>query len=645
MAEVKPLRLKSEKASRTEANADYLPYARVLVDVPAIHLDPYLDYSVPASLRDTAVPGSFVEVPYGSNNLVGIILNRGEKPSITGKLKQISKVLGVTAITDSSHIDLCISLAKQYGATPWDFLRAAIPPLSITAQRTFIKEQSNSGQENAAIDSSALSTASALVPEDLRSWLLQDSLIKGVVELPLDNPYWSSVVAIASCRAQLSQVVVVVPDERDIRILESLFQQAGIDAQSMSSALSKSERFHRYLQIWNGVNQISIVTRSGVLTPLHKGAALFVLDDADPSHYERRSPSWNSRSIALARSSEQSVIFLSVAPSYELISMADRGEIAFYRSPKRSPFPITYAHSDEIRNFQSIIAQGLRTGPTLIRTGKAGYITSFSCQKCRNIALCECGGRLHFNSDQTNPRCALCEKEVIDWHCDFCGENRPRILSSGAARMAQEYARSFPKVPVLYSQGDHPLDEVDRNPTLVISTAGVEPYGHFAAIALLDLENSLADTSLRSSEYLRLEVLRLLSTLNGDGRLFLALPADHVFAQEITKRTSLLTARTEIAERSAAHLPPQYRLIIVDSTNVDPFIAASKDLVDSGLLEIIGPLSSKGGVRLILKVHASNTSNSQRVVDRLHEVNRVLSLRKAPLLRYYLDPYDLDLYR
>jgi primosomal protein N' (replication factor Y) len=435
-------------------------------------------------------------------------------------------------------------------------------------------------------------------------------------------------------------VLLIVPDERDIRILQRIFTTHKVAVLVISGELKKSERFLHFLRLGRGDFNITISTRSSVLAPLPENTSIMILDENDPSHFERRSPSWNTREVALTRSNEHSTIFISVTPSLEILSLAERNEISYYSAARTPSARITYSREDEDRAFFPVVTRSLKRGPVLVRSATSGYVQSFACQKCRNIAYCECGGKLSITSSSSDPICSLCERKYLAWSCEFCGEKRPRITRAGVERLADEYARSFPNIPVHFSNADRPMDIAPTDPSLIFSTNGVEPHGRYEALVLLDLEISLMQTSLRASELMRLEAFRLLSMLKPDGELFISLPQSHSFAQDLTKRQVRSAGQRELLERDSAHLPPRFRLIIIDSLETVPVTNALVDLVESAVVELIGPIARKGSRRLILKVPIQS---STQVVSRLVEINRVLSMRKAPLMRYYLDPYDLEL--
>jgi primosomal protein N' (replication factor Y) len=631
VADLKPLKLKSQLAHTKYPLSERLPFASVVVDVPAFHLESTLTYSIPSHLDEDLTVGSLVEVPYGATDVRGVVISRQQEAGVGGAIKQVTKLLCPIPLSNDKHMAFVRELAADFVCTPWDILSSAIAtPVALGFKKFESQQQSTNGNFD--------SSANEILPEDLRQWLSSRERILGAIELPLSHPYWNSLVEITSHRAKLGSVLVVVPDDRDIRILENFFQVLGLEVNSLSSSMRKSERFQSFLNLQSGGAQVTIATRSAILAPLPERSSIIVLDDTDPSHYERKAPTWNTREVALLRSRDHSVIFVSVAPSFELLALAQAGQLPLYIFPKSSKFQVTFGQDLASSSMHQGIAKALKKGSVLIRTQSAGFVNSFSCHKCRNVALCGCGGKLYFTKDSRDPRCNICEKVVVDWQCGYCGEHRIRAGSLGVERLALDYARSFPYIPVLYSQADSTLDELPTTPHLVLSTTGVEPVGLYQAMALLDLETALDQPTLRASEITRLQTLRALSCLASNGTLFITLPTAHPFSQELARRSFHDGALREIAQRREARLPPITRVVVAIASELTPLINVLKALESEFELELIGPLKSASKSRVIVKVPRDRFPH---LATRLAEVNRVLSLHKSDLITFHIDPYEI----
>jgi primosomal protein N' (replication factor Y) (superfamily II helicase) len=108
--------------------ADRLPIARVRVDTGVFHLDQLYDYSVPEMLSEVIAPGIRVQVPFGTRETEGIVVERVALPERAGSLKSITKVLSPHRVATAATLDLIDKAAQFYCCNPWDLVRSAIPP-------------------------------------------------------------------------------------------------------------------------------------------------------------------------------------------------------------------------------------------------------------------------------------------------------------------------------------------------------------------------------------------------------------------------------------------------------------------------------------------------------------------------------------
>jgi len=625
VAEVKPLRLRRERAQPKRAISERSPFAKVLVDHGVYHLGSVFDYSVPATFDEAIVPGTLVEVPFGKSNLQGIVMERTESISISGSVKSISKVLSKLPFVTTAQLELVNTCAGIYGCKEWDFIKSAVPAFSVTGEKVFLAK-AESHLKNPPSNYS--------LPADLSTYLTSKSKLGAFVQLPYGKPYWSIIANMISARATVNKILVVVPNEREQSLIADSLIELGLDPISLRSQDSKSARYSNFLAARSEEAVVIIGTRSATFTDLGLDGTIFIFEDQDESHYERRSPDWNSRAIANIRSKNLSVIYVSAAPSLETTVGISNKELRHYIYPSDSAFGFV-TEEEGGNDFFPIVSKGLISGSVLINIGTTGYVNSFACQKCRNIAMCECGGKLTFKKGATSPVCALCARVVVDWRCKWCAGSTPRIVGSGVLRKADELGRSFPGFPVVVSHGGSTIPHLPIGKNLVISTYGVEPRGIYSAIIFLDLEQQLARADLRGAETVRENVFRNLTMLSKNGRAYISLPSKHPFSQDVLRQNPFHSAEREIDERNAAHLPPNFSAMLVTGTDLNSALSVLSEIPG---LEIVGPYARDNLKAIILK---SEIGQRQVVLDRLVAINRVNSLRNIPLFSVKLDPFTL----
>ena len=627
MAEVKPLKLRREKAQSFRPRAASNPIARVLVDHQIVHLEQVYEYEVPELFDATASIGALVEVEFGHILTQGVILERRQTPESAGNLKELLKVLSIEPYVLPDQLQNIESAAALYGAKPWDLLRRCVPPFSKVGERNFRSDP----------DASETAVASNISLPDSLVTILQDSKrLTCAIELPPSAPYWSLIAAIALERSQTGSVLVLLPNEREMSLLEMTLREIGYSVIPIASTAGKSDRYQNYLRSRSTKPVIVLGTRSSALLSLSPDATVLVVDDMDESHYERHSPTWNTRDLIKLREDDLSVIYLSTSISLETARRVSQNSLPLYRFPAPQPLRFHSANSPQESDYFSIIRDGLTKGSVLVSVGATGYVTSFSCQKCRNVALCSCGGKLYFPARGVTPRCATCATEFLEWSCPWCQESKPRIVKSGVIRRAEEFGRAFPRYPVITSSATNSVSQLADGPHLVLSTPGVEPRGEYAAIIFLDLEGRLLRTTLRATEELRLHILRTLSMLRGGGEAYFALPPSDPFLQSILRGKPLGAAEREVTERDAAHLPPDYCAVIISGEGVENL---KEVLSNVPHIELLGPFLRESKKTILVKAPLESQA---KIVQLLSHVNRVNSMRKEPLLAYQINPYSLN---
>jgi primosomal protein N' (replication factor Y) len=611
MSQAKPLRLKVQKApEKSEAIvAAQLPVARVLVDSGVFHLDSPYDYLVPEKHSQSITLGSLVRVPFNSRLCTGLVVERTDVGE-SSALKAIDAPITTIPIISESGIALIQAAATRYAASFWDLLPEAVPARVSSVEKLFTPVI-NESKETAIplLHSLNILTPGLLYPQQLVS-LVSDALKAG-------------------------QVLLIVPDEKEIGILyEAIRSELSIEALIISSVLDKSERYRNHLKALYQEPEIIIGTRNAIFTQLSENSTIIIFQDGDPSYAARRNPEWNVRDIALLRAKSSHLIFASFTPTLEVARLVELGWLSSHL-PAISPRKIVCEESEP--RFHSVIAAGLKTGSVLVTVAASGYINSFSCQKCRNHALCSCGGRLTINTRKLIV-CSLCENSYSDWSCEHCGGKTQRAISRGSSRIAQELGSAHPGTSVLISSGKIRIDQLPPGSHLVIATNGSEPVGQYSAVVLLGGDSLFNRVGLHAEESARRDWFTALSMLDQDGAGYLSLSASHPVSQSLIKWSLYPQINAEIQERTAAHLPPYFRLITVEGERRE--VAELRKVCDElPLFKAISSITVDSEIsKLVLR---SAIEDSDKVSQFFYDFKRVRSLKSLPHLKIRFDPYEI----
>lgn len=603
MALIKPLKLKSEKVSAKQVRALDRPVASVIVETKVFHLNEPYSYLVPETLTDVIELGTIVKVPFGRSTVEGVVLARAETETTVG-LKFIEDAISTIPAATENQLELFRSVAHRYGCAMWDVIRLALPTFSKTGEKGIAKSHAETIRKAVTLTRDAITINNL---ESLRRYLVD------MRDAHND-----------------SRVLVIVPDQKT---LDSLTDLATL---VLSGEDSKSIAYQKYLKANSSPSGLIVGLRSAVFIDLRPQDLLVVVSDTDSNLYERHTPTYNVRDIALLRAQSNSVAFIGYTHSLEISRLIEKGYLS-HKVLKSAPRKIL---ADVPERVQGIISEGLKTGSVLVVHANTGYVKSFGCNTCRNIATCECGSRLILARNKRAAKCETCGWKTDAWQCTYCSSGIPRVFGSGVEYRAEEYGRSYPKVQIVHSTGDHPVAKAPGGTSLVISTPGMEPEGKYSAILLLDGEQIFGRVGLRSDEQGEGWWARAASHLEANGTLYISLPSAHPITQSFIRGSFDKSHVESIAQRSAVQLPPDFRLLTFEGSLQELMsVRTVFEAIDfEAPVSLIGPMqSSANKVRLIIKYPVEMGS---AITTKAYEINRVRSLQGLKPLRMAVDPYD-----
>ena len=627
MATARPLRLKREEAKRVDsAQALRDAYVRVWVDTSVSHLDGTYDYLVPERLSQSVKPGIRVGVPFAGRDVEALVLERSDKSEITN-LKFISSVISEELVATPNLITLISAISKRWICNPFDVIRSAIPARVASVDKAFTAETRSSTAKELANKGKGEVTYLHLAPHE-------DPLMR------------------LSEFAQKSQakgsVLIIVPEDRELELLKLEIPGALI----LSSSLSRTQRYSNYLTAINKSGQIIIGTRSAIFLTPPDLTTLIIYRENSQSHYEPRHPGWNVRDIALLRQSEEklNLYFVGYSPSLEMARSIESGAINFLSKKARlqiSTFPQTGSELLPERIF-SPIRSALKTGSVLFLVPKKGYASALMCKKCRNLAICSCGGKLSRSNQSAPPACVHCSTTFSTWKCKWCNEDKLILLGRGAIRHAEEIGRAFPGFPVINSDADTPVKEVTGKSSLVIATQGMAPRceGGYSAAVLLEGGSFFSYSDLRGQERSREAFFEAAGQVKPGAPVLVAIDSSHPINAALASWNPAHMYKRELADLESLDLPPFTRSLTVDLVTSEASTVAEgfkKALLDSRIpasTKVLGP-SIRGGdkARIILTASESDFSDLTQFVG---EFVKHRAIAKKEAIQVRIDPYSLS---
>ena len=630
MAQVKPLRLKVQRAQSVQKTApDGQSTVEVLVDTGVFHIDNLFSYAVPPNLSKDIQVGQRVSVPFGKQTLEGIIITLGSTPS-DSPLKYINSIITLHPVLDPQSITLIIECAKRWAAHPFDIVRSAIPPRVASVDKSYISEPS-----------SQRSNTKRRTKRSYYQFSPGENEFETLAKQSLEA-------------AKEGQVLVVLPDLRDVEkfaIKISKFS-AGMQALRLDASMDRTSRYRNYLDAINGVADIIYGSRSCVFVPMPNLSTIFLHRDVSESHYEPRTPGWNVRDVAVLRSmqSKCSLIVTGFSPSSEVARLIEVGWMQVSLKKSRvltKSFPQTHGELLPPRIFE-FVRSGLKQGPVLFLAPRKGYASSLICSRCRNIALCDCGGKLFRASHASEVSCSLCSKFVSPWKCSWCANDKPLLRGRGSARFTEEIGRAFPGFPVITSELGSIHESIPARPSLVIATPGCVPTveSGYGAVVILEALSLLTQLDLRAQERAREQIYSAAAKVSTQGGVGFVLEADNPVIGSVARWNPAILSQAELRERMEVALPPFARSAVIETASskviqiLNGFRKAQEDGRIPAGVRVLGPSTSKPGRSKI--VFLVELSQSAELFQFLHEYQRRLSMSKKPLDMLRIDPYSLS---
>lgn len=626
MATPRLFRLKAEVATAPSGpKAALQPFAQVRVDTGVFHLDGVYDYVVPEKYSKLVNVGVRIQVPFGNKEVEGIVASRSDQPTSAGELKPITKVLSSHPIATAQSLALFDRIALKYSCNPWDIIRSAIPPRVASVDKTF-------NHTSEKISSGGTSS-------------------KEFIQFaPFSDPHFQIITHIEAALS-LGSVLVVAPDDRDVDQIITFLQERSVTVIKLTSSMNREERYRNFLTVLNKTRLVVVGTRSAIFAPVSDLATIMIFKESSIDHYELRSPGWNTKSVAQDRSINEDLklLFFGFAPSIEISQEIDNRTIKFVGS----------RHFVDVKAFTptdgtllpgrifTLIRTAVKTGPVLFLAARKGYGNALICGHCKNVANCDCGGRLHVAARTRAPNCVLCGKSYVPWKCLFCQRDKQYLAGRGIERASEEIARAFPNIPVVISAGDSIKDAIGAQPALVLATPGAQPFvqGGYAAVVLLDGIRFFSHTDLRSAERARELFFETAAMINPTGKVLIVIDDVHPIVSAIARWNVAPLIKRELSERFDVKLPPivDSAVLIVEDSEASVIARGLRATQSDNRLpqsvQILGPTSiGKEKSKIVI---LSSFDDGDVVRQLLHELQRKRSIARKAALTVRLAPYSL----
>jgi primosomal protein N' (replication factor Y) len=270
------------------------------------------------------------------------------------------------------------------------------------------------------------------------------------------------------------------------------------------------------------------------------------------------------------------------------------------------------------------------------------------CKKCKNIAICSCGGKLSRRNQSSPPECVHCSKTYPTWSCSWCNEDKLILLGRGSIRHAEEIGRAFPGFAVINSDADGVTKEISDQRSLVIATAGMAPRyaAGYSAVVLLEGASFFSYSDLRGQERSREAFFEAASKVRNGGEVLIAIDSGHPIVASLATWSPAHMYKRELIELESLNLPPFYRSVFLDVPVKEASAIAEglrKSLLEQRIPDssrILGPsIRNPETARVLI---TASISEFPRLTEFLSEYVKHRAITKKSPIELRIDPYSLS---
>ncbi len=498
--------------------------ARVAVEGAPLHLGDTLDYLASDGLE----VGHRVAVTLAGRSTRGLVTELVDSSDVEpARLRPVGRLLGDEPWVNEDDVALLRWAASRFGAPLGDVVRHALPGRVVDEERR--AAAAGWWPTHAVPDDTGRAPATRPEPADPPDWTvygeggtaLVDAASAGsgsFLVTPLPGEDLAGLVADLAGRTLAGgrDVLVVVPgpvsDVAD-RVLSLVDDPARVD---LRGGPTSRMAYRGWLRARAGGARVVVGERSAAFTPLARLGLAVIVDEADPTHKERRSPRHHAREVILERARRANGVGLCTAdvPSAVARALASSGRltrIAAHRSDIELRRPLVRLETGLLEARARISRAGMRTLREAVAAEGYGIVLAARRGEGRSLVCGRCGGLV---------RCTRCSASVArdaggGWWCAACGTSSPRSprcdrcgpgplspLAAGAERLGQELGRAI-DAPVVVLEGHAP--DVPPAPAVLVMTRGSvldrpPTGGAVLGVVLPDLDGSLRRPTLDAAE-------------------------------------------------------------------------------------------------------------------------------------------------
>ena len=650
---------------------------RVLLPLPLGH---GYDYLVPPDLSIKI--GSFVTVPLGKKESLGIVWDNGEGAVEASKLKAIKAILDLEPLPKATRA--FVDWVAGYTLTP----PGSILKMLLGGQLRPLKEKDKleyplpDPTHRVREFSSEQQKAVQSLVDDVLASKYAVTLLDGVTGSGKTEVYAE---ALAACFKEGKQGLVLLPEiAMTAALFDRLTDRFGVAPTLWHSGLSEKQRRLNWNAIKQGKAKFILGARSALFLPYENLGVIVVDEEHEAAYKQEEGVIYHGRDMAVVRAhlGQIPIILASATPSLETLHNVQQGKYKHLvlqsrfgkaRMPKIELIDLRHEKMSAqsfispplLDNLKKTIESGHQS---MLFLNRRGYAPLTLCRACGNRLQCpSCTSWLIEHKRTGRLHCHQCGySTALPKVCPSCeAEDKFAACGPGIERIAEEVAAQLPNArfaimasdtldgpqaaeALVKQMADHELD-------LLIGTQIMAKGYHFPRLTLvgvIDADLGLTGGDPRAAER-TFQLLQQVAGRSGraedKGTVFLQTTnPDHPVMRALIKGDRDAFMRAEMRERQNYHLPPFGRLagLTVSGTDRKQVIQVAQMLAaaapQNDRMRILGPAPApfvllRGKTRYRLSVQAARTVNLPAAIEAWISP---LLIPRSIKLQIDIDPYS-----
>jgi len=567
-----------------------MPKIRISVLVPRPFAEPF-DYLSPQELA----PGTIVRVPFGRQEIYGVVWKRNEKAPAQA-LKAILEVVDVPPICEASL--QFIAWMSDYTLTlPGQILKMVLPVVEAFEDLSKKRALPETRPPHPPHLSAGQQEAADCLRESLDRAQYQTFLLEGVTGSGKTEVYFE---AIAHLLERQGQALILLPEiALSAQWLQRFERRFGFRPALWHSAVTEAQRKATFLALLKGEVRVIVGARSALFLPFPDLRLVIVDEEHDGSYKQEEGVIYHGRDMAVARArfSEGTCVLASATPSLETLANVEAGKYTPLLLPARfGEAEMPQVQMVDMRPLkmaaQTWLSPALRGAleETLARGEQAmlflnrrGYAPLTLCRECGDRQMCpHCSLSLVHHKVQEKLICHHCgHMSPIPPQCPACQEvGTYTAIGPGVERIYEEVQTFLPEARCVLLTSDHLttpkkiaacVQQIQNHEVDILIGTQIMAKGHhfplLTLVGVVDGDSTLSGSDFRAAEK-SFQLLHQVAGRSGReerrGKVLLQtfLP-DHPLMQALVAQDRENFFALEAEQRQLHGFPPYGRLVAV----------------------------------------------------------------------------------